>query len=164
VFVKPAQEFLTRKALDMPIVASHPSQEESPQRSNRRDVVAAALGIAALVAFILLAAPTDLLLFDFAGVPLFGAISQTLYPLALGPEILFSPVSLLLAIAAIVVGDRHTLVAPGAHGSSVAPGAHGSSVTLARAGTLLGWVVVALYALSLGLFVLSFLGIMKPLI
>jgi hypothetical protein len=113
------------------------------------------LGVVALAAFILLVLPTDLILFDLADVPLLGSISQTLYPLALGPEILFSPVSLLIAITAIVVGSRHTHLTSGAHGSPIA---------LARAGALLGWAVVAFYALSLSLVILSFLGILKPLI
>lgn len=124
-------------------------------QTSARAVAAVALGIVALIAFVLLVLPTDLLLFDLSGIPVLGAIAQTLYPLALGPEILFSPCSLLLAVAAIVVGGRRTRSASGAHGSSAA---------LARTGVILGWAVVALDAVSLGLIILSFQGVLKPLI
>lgn len=138
----------------MSAVSSLPSQAGSPRSSSGRAVAALALGIIALVAFVLLALPTDLILFDFAGIPVLGTIAQTLYPLALGPEILFAPLSLLPAIAAIVVGGR----------ARTAPAARGPSAALARTGALLGWLVVALDVVSLVLIVLSFQGILKPLI
>jgi hypothetical protein len=103
------------------------------------------LGALALISFALLALPTDLILVDLSG-PL-GAIAQALQPLALGPEILFSPIGLLAAIAAI-------LVARGAPRAS----------RLAQVGRVLGWLAVALYLLSLGLIILSVLGVVKPLI
>lgn len=139
----------------MAAVSPHPSQEGLPRQWSGRDAVALTLGIAALLAFVLLVLPTDLILFDLAGVPILGAIAQTLYPLALGPEILFSPFSLLLAVAAIVGGGRR----PG-----TTAGARGTSAALARTGLVLGWVVVALDAVSLGLIILSFQGILRPLI
>ncbi len=134
----------------MSFVSSHPSQEGPLEQSGGRAVAAVTLGIIALLAFLLLALPTDLLLFDLSGVPVLGAIATTLYPLALGPEILFSPISLLLAIAAIIVAGRRR--------------ARGPSASLARVGALLGWVVVALDAVSLVLIILSFQGVLKPLI
>lgn len=139
----------------MSLASSHASQNGPLRQSSGRDVAAIALGIGALLAFVLLVLPTDLLLFDLAGVPILGALAQTLYPLALGPEIIFSPFSLLLAVLAIVVGGRRPRPAAGAHGPKAA---------LARAGVVLGWVVVALDAVSVGLVVLSFQGVLKPLI
>lgn len=133
----------------MSLASFHPFQEGPLRQSSGRAVVALVLGIGALIAFLLLALPTDLLLFDLAGIPILGTIAQTLYPLALGPEILFSPLSLLLAIAAIVVGGRRSRT---------------RSAALSRAGALLGWAVIALAVLSLGLIILSFQGILKPLI
>jgi hypothetical protein len=113
------------------------------------------LGIVALIAFLLLALPTDLLLFDVSGIPILGAVAATLYPLALGPEILISPLGLLPAVAAIMIGGHRT---------QAVPGARNPSAGLARTGVILGWVVVALYAVSLVLVILSFLGVLKPLI
>lgn len=139
----------------MSIVSSHPSQEGPLRQSSGRDVAALALGIGALLAFVLLVLPTDLLLFNLAGIPILGAIAQTLYPLALGPEIIFAPFSLLLAVAAIVVGGHHPRTTAGAHHPAAA---------LDRAGVLLGWMVVALDTLSVGLIILSFQGVLKPLI
>lgn len=133
----------------MSSVSSYPSHEGPLGQPSGRAVAALTLGILALVAFTLLTLPTDLLLFDLAEVPILGAIAAALYPLALGPGILFSPIGLLLAIAAIVVGGRR---------------ARGPSATLARVGALLGWVVVALDVVSLGLIILSFQGILRPLI
>ena len=117
----------------------------APQPSSWRPVAALTLGALALISFVLLALPTDLILVDVPG-PL-AAIAQTLQPLALGPEILFSPIGLLAAIAAIVVGR----------------GAPRASRP-AQVGRILGWLTVILYLLSLGLVILSFLGIVKPLI
>lgn len=134
----------------MSFASSHSTQEGPLRQSGGRAVAAVALGIVALLAFLLLTLPTDLLLFDLSGVPALGAIATALYPLALGPEILFSPIGLLLAIAAIIVaGGRR---------------ARGPSATLARAGALLGWVVVALDVVSLVLIILSFQGVLRPLI
>lgn len=134
----------------MSSVSSHPSQGGPLGQAGGRALAAVALGMVALLAFLLLALPTDLLLFDLSGVPVLGAIATTLYPLALGPEILFSPIGLLLAIAAIIVaGGRR---------------ARGPSASLARLGALLGWAVVALDVVSLVLIILSFLGVLKPLI
>jgi hypothetical protein len=113
------------------------------------------LGIVALITFLLLMLPTDLLLFDLAGIPVLGAIAQLLSPLALGPAILFSPISLLLAGGAVVLGRHRTLTVSDARGPSVA---------LARTGVLLGWAVIVLGALSLGLIILSLQGVLKPLI
>jgi hypothetical protein len=115
------------------------------QPSGWRPVTALTLGVIALIAFVLLALPTDLILVDLPG-PL-GGIAHALQPLALGPEILFSPTGLLAAIAAIVIGRG-------------APRASG----LAQAGRILGWLTVALYLLSLVLVILSILGVAKPLI
>src|SRR5579864_2150700 len=135
----------------MSIVSSHPSQERPLGQSGGRAVAAVVLGIAALLAFLLLALPTDLLLFDLSGVPVLGALATTLYPLALGPEILFSPIGLLLAIAAIIVaGGRRAR--------------RGPSASLARVGALLGWAVAALDVVSVVLIILSFQGVLKPLI
>lgn len=139
----------------MSVVSSHPPQERSQRQWSGREIATMALGIVALLAFVLLVLPTDLLLFDLVGVPVLGAIAQILYPLALGPEILFSPITLLPAVAAIVGGGRRPWTTAGAHSSSAA---------LARAGMVLGWVVVALDAVSVGLVILSFQGILKPLI
>ena len=133
----------------MSSVSSYPSQGGPLGQPSGRAVAALTLGILALVAFLLLTLPSDLLLLDLAEVPILGAIAAALYPLALGPEILLSPLSLLLAIAAIVVGGRR---------------ARGPSATLARVGALLGWVAVALDVVSLGLIILSFQGTLKPLI
>jgi hypothetical protein len=103
------------------------------------------LGALALISFALLALPTDLILVDLPG--FLGPLAQALQPLALGPEILFSPIGLLAAIAAIVVGRG-------------AP----SASRLAQVGRILGWLTVVLYLLSLGLIILSVLGVVKPLI
>jgi hypothetical protein len=103
------------------------------------------LGALALISFALLALPTDLILVDLPG--FLGPLAQALQPLALGPEILFSPIGLLAAIAAIVVGRS---------------GPRASR--LAQVGRILGWLTVVLYLLSLGLVILSILGIVKPLI
>jgi hypothetical protein len=120
----------------------NPPTSAPPQLS---DWLALALGALGLILFALLALPTDLILVDLPG-PL-GALAQALHPLALGPEILFSPIGLLVAIAAIVVGRS------GSRASRVA-----------QVGRILGWVTVALYLLSLGLVILSVLGVVKPLI
>src|SRR5215831_1916720 len=74
----------------------------APQPADWRSVTALTLGALALIAFTFLALPTDLILVDLPG--FLGPIAQALYPLALGPEILFSPIGLLTAIAAIVIG------------------------------------------------------------
>src|SRR5262245_17483499 len=111
---------------------THPSPNpapSAPQPSDWRPVAALTLGALALISFALLALPTDLILVDPPG--FLGPISRTLQPLALGPEILFSPVGLLAAIAAIVIGRG-------------AP--HASR--LAQAGRILGWLTVILYLLS----------------
>ncbi|HEU5344730.1 MAG TPA: hypothetical protein VFU60_10315 [Ktedonobacterales bacterium] len=139
----------------MSVASSLPSQEGPLGPPGGRAVTAVSLGIVALIAFTLLALPTDLILFDLAEVPVLGAIAQTLYPLALGPEIHFSPLGILPAVAAIVIGRRR---------SRAVTRARGPSATLARTGALLGWVVVALYAVSVVLVVLSFQGILNPLI
>lgn len=123
----------------------HPPTAAPPQPSGWRPVAALTLGVIALIAFALLALPTDLILVDLPG--FLEPIAQALHPLALGPEILFSPIGLLVAIAAIVVGR----------------GAPRTS-RLAQVGRILGWLTVALYLLSLGLIVLSVLGVVKPLI
>jgi hypothetical protein len=117
----------------------------APQPADWRSVTALTLGVFALIAFTFLALPTDLILVDLPG-PL-GAISQALNPLALGPEILFSPIGLLAAIAAIVIGRSGPRTS-----------------RLAQVGRILGWVTVVLYLLSLVLVILSVLGIVKPLI
>jgi hypothetical protein len=109
------------------------------------DWLALALGALALIAFTFLALPTDLILVDLPN--FLAPVTQALQPLALGPEILFSPIGLLAAIAAIVVGRGATRAS-----------------RLARVGRILGWVTVVLYLLSLGLIVLSFLNVVKPLI
>jgi hypothetical protein len=108
-------------------------------------VTSLALGALALISFALLALPTDLILVDLPG--FLEPIAQALQPLALGPEILFSPIGLLAAIAAIVVGRSAPRVS-----------------RLAQMGRILGWLTAALYLLSLGLIVLSILGVVKPLI
>jgi hypothetical protein len=102
-------------------------------------------GALALISFALLALPTDLILVELPG-PL-GGLTQALRPLALGPEILFSPIGLLAAIAAIVLGRSRPRAS-----------------RLAQVGRILGWLTVALYLLSLGLIILSVLGVVKPLI
>ena len=117
----------------------------APQPSSWRPGAALTLGALGLIAFALLALPTDLILVDLPG--FLGPIAQALQPLALGPEILFSPIGLLAAIAAIVVGRSEP-----------------SASRLAQVGCILGWLTVALYLLSLGLIVLSILGVVKPLI
>jgi hypothetical protein len=131
----------------------HLSAQGSMGPSTGRAVIALALGVLALVSFVLLALPTDLILIETPGV--LGVIARALYPLALGPEILFSPIGLVIAIAAIVVGR-------GAVG--VAPAGRIQDAWLARAGLILGWITVALYLVSLGLVILSFMGVAKPLI
>jgi hypothetical protein len=117
----------------------------APQPSSWRPVVALTLGALGLISFALLALPTDLILVDLPG--FLGPIAQALNPLALGPEILFSPIALLAAIAAIVVGRS------GPRASRPA-----------QVGRIFGWLTVILYLLSLGLVILSILGIVKPLI
>ena len=115
------------------------------QPSDWRSVAALTFGALALLSFALLALPTDLILVDLPGflVP----IAQALNPLALGPEILFSPIGLLAAVAAIVLGRSGPRVS-----------------RLAQVGRILGWLTVILYLLSLGLIILSVMGIAKPLI
>jgi|SRR5689334_13116536 hypothetical protein len=117
----------------------------APQPSSWRPVAALTLGALALISFALLVLPTDLILVDLPG--FLGPVAQALNPLALGPEILFSPIGLLAAIAAIVVGRSEP-----------------SASRLAQVGRILGWLTVALYLLSLGLIILSVLGVVKPLI
>jgi len=117
----------------------------APQPSSWRPVTALTLGALALISFALLALPTDLILVDLPG--FLGPVARALQPLAYGPEILFSPIGLLAAIAAIVVGRGAPRVS-----------------RLAQVGHILGWLTVALYLLSLGLIILSVLGIVKPLI
>jgi hypothetical protein len=109
-----------------------------------RALAALILGILALVAFTLLVLPGDLLLFTLSG--FLAAISQALSPLAYGPEMWFSPLGLVAAIAAIVVGRGESRPLRG----------------LAGVGLFLGWVTVALYLISIGLYVLSALGVLKP--
>jgi hypothetical protein len=123
----------------------NPATAAAAQPSDWRPVAALALGALALISFALLALPTDLILVDLPGA--LGAFAQALRPLALGPEILFSPIGLLAAIAAIVVG-----------------GSGPRASRLAQGGRILGWLTVALYLLSLGLIILSVLGVVKPLI
>lgn len=123
----------------------NPSTSAPSQPSDWRPLASLMLGALSLISFALLALPTDLILVDLPG--FLGPIAQALYPLALGPEILFSPIGLLAAIAAIVVGRN-------------GPRASRS----AQIGRILGWIAVILYLLSLGLIVLSVLGIVKPLI
>jgi hypothetical protein len=125
--------------------SANPPTTAPPQPADWRPVTALTLGALALISFALLALPTDLILVDLPG-PL-AAIGQTLQPLALGPEILFSPIGLLAAIAAIAVGRGGPRTS-----------------RLAQVGRILGWLTVTLYLLSLGLIILSVLGVVKPLI
>jgi hypothetical protein len=134
-------------------VDSPPATQTPRGQASGRGIAALLLGLVALGAFALLALPTDLTLFDLPG-PL-GAIAQTLSPLALGPEILCSPIGVLMAIAAIIVGRPD---------ARMPAGVDRRGRRLARAGRLLGWITVALYLVSLGLFILSFQGVLKPLI
>src|SRR5262245_50584176 len=129
---------------------THPSLNpaaSASQPSHWGPVAALALGALALISFALLALPTDLILVDLPG--FLEPLAQALQPLALGPEILFSPIGLLAAIAAIVVGR-------GAPSSS-------SSSRLSQVGRILGWLTFILYLLSLVLVILSVLGVVKPL-
>ena len=125
--------------------SANPPTTAPPQQADWRPVTTLTLGALALISFALLALPTDLILVDLPGP--FAAIGQTLQPLALGPEILFSPIGLLAAIAAIVVGRGGPRTSK-----------------LAQVGRILGWLTVTLYLLSLGLIILSVLGVVKPLI
>jgi hypothetical protein len=135
---------LRRKDTGMTQPSLNPAAS-APQPSDWRPAAALTLGALALIAFALLALPTDLILVDLPG--FLGPVAQALQPLALGPEILFSPIGLLAAIAAIVVG----------RGAS-------SASRPAQVGRILGWITVLLYLLSLGLIILSVLGVVKPLI
>src|SRR5690242_21764093 len=81
----------------------------APQPSSWRPVAALKLGALALISFALLVLPTDLILVDLPG--FLGPVAQALNPLALGPEILFSPIGLLAPIPALVVG-RHSPNSP----------------------------------------------------
>jgi hypothetical protein len=141
----PLQERAQVKGYGHDATISQSPTSAPPQLSDWLALALGALGALGLILFALLALPTDLILVDLPG-PL-GALAQALHPLALGPEILFSPIGLLVAIAAIVVGRS------GSRASRVA-----------QVGRILGWVTVALYLLSLGLVILSVLGVVKPLI
>jgi hypothetical protein len=137
----------------MPNVSSYPDVQTPARQSTGRTVGALVAGILAIVSFVVLALPTDLILFDLPG--FLRPIGEALYPLALGPEILFSPLGLIIAIAAIALGAR---------GLSAASAKAGQGAGLARAGLVLGWLATALYLLSFGLVILSFMGVVKPLI
>lgn len=131
-----------------------PSSDTAPMRQSARHGVAALLlGLLAFAAFVLLVLPTDLILFDLSGI--LQTIAQLLYPLALGPEILFSPAALVIAVAAIIVARR------GLRGWS---GQATPGIAASRAGLILGWITIACCVVSLGLMILSFLGVLKPLI
>jgi hypothetical protein len=134
-------------------VDAPPSTRTPMRQENGREIAALLLGLVALGAFALLAPPTDMTLFDLPGE--LGLIAQPLYPLALGPEILFSPIGVIAAIAAIVVGRPD---------ARMPADTDNRGRGLARAGLLLGWITVALYLVSLGLIFLSFQGVLKPLI
>jgi hypothetical protein len=108
-----------------------------------RDVLALTLGCLAFVAFLALAAPTDLLMLDL--IQYTGPLAPIIHQLTYGPEFLLAPVGLLITVAALIVGRSATNA-------------------MGRAGVALGWITLALYVATIILVVLSFRGGAKPLI
>lgn len=120
------------------------SDGSAPTRAPRgRDILALTLGGLAFVAFWILAAPTDLLMLDL--IQYTGPLAPIIHQLTYGPEFLLAPVGLLIAVAALIVGWSAT-------------------DAMARAGVALGWIALALYIVTIILVVLSFRGVVKPLI
>lgn len=137
-------------------LSSHPPTQAPIPASNARAIVALILGILAFISFFPLALPTDLILLNFAWV--ISAVSPSLEPFAYGSSCFFTPLGMIAAIAAIIVA-RSVLKSPE---GQVAPNM--TTRRLANAGMILGWSAVALYLLSLGVIILSLLGVVNPLI
>src|SRR5690242_17061752 len=126
--------------------AHTPSQSIPMPSSDKRVILAILFGLSALVLFGVLTLPGDLLLLPDAA--WLGSISQTLAPLAYGPEVLFSPLGAIAAIGAILLGSGR------AHQRKRA----------AATGLVLGWVALALYLISAGMYILSIVGVLKPFV
>ncbi len=116
------------------------------QSSNQRIVGWLILSLLSFLSFVFLVLPGDLLLFHFSG--FLASISQALSPLAYGPEIYFSPLGFLVAVGVII------------RNSSRSYQRHGLGMIV----LFISWMTVALYLLSLSLYLLSILGILRPFI
>ena len=123
-----------------------PSQSISLFSTDKRAILAIILGVSALVLFGVLTLPGVLLLFPDTG--WLRPISQTLAPLAYGPEVLFSPLGVIAAMSAILLGR----------------GRVHQSKRVAATGLVLGWVALALYLISVGSYILSIVGVLRPFI
>lgn len=123
-----------------------PSQSIPTVLADIRAILAIILGLSALVLFGVLTLPGDLLLFPDSG--WLGSISHSLAPLAYGPGVLFSPLGVIAAISAVVLGR----------------GRLHQNKRFAATGLVLGWVALALYLISVGLYILSLVGVLRPFI
>jgi|SRR5579859_353823 len=137
-------------------ISTHPPKQAPNPASNPRAIVALILGILAFISFFPLALPTDLILLNFAW--MISAVSPFLEPFAYGSACFFTPLGMIAAIVAIVMARSARNSAEGQVTSNM------TTRRLATAGMILGWSAVALYLLSLGVVILSLMGVVNPLI